>query len=401
MLAWVALLLVVAGLVLTVVLTNNYFRHVVAGQVSGCSISSYVDCDRVSESRFAAVAGVPISAVALAVYGAMGVLMALPLLRQFRRLAAVNLDLATALSGLSTVAALALLVIAAVVIQALCLYCAALQLVTFALFAVLLWRRGRSGGAAGGGRQARGAGTALGSATLALAAGGVVAAGATLALETGAIGLAGRSANSTAGALGATSLYLSRTTQQFALADSPGVGPVDAPVQVVVFGDYNCSHCRSFDPEALQLAEDFPDDVRVVFKFFPLDATCNPYMGREQVSTSCVAAAAAYAAHLQDRFLDFHLLLYEHFQNHAPARVLANAEEAGITDIEAFLTDLQSEDTARHIRRDVDEAVQAGVQGTPTVFVNGRRLETSRLPPGTTRYSALVRDIRALLRAAL
>lgn len=401
MLAWVALLLVVAGLVLTVVLTNNYFRHVVAGQVSGCSISSYVDCDRVSESRFAAVAGVPISAVALAVYGAMGVLLALPLLRQFRRLAAVNLDLATALSGLSTVAALALLVIAAVVIQALCLYCAALQLVTFALFAVLLWRRGRSGGAAGGGRQARGAGTALGSATLALAAGGVVAAGATLALETGAIGLAGRSANSTAGALGATSLYLSRTTQQFALADSPGVGPVDAPVQVVVFGDYNCSHCRSFDPEALQLAEDFPNDVRVVFKFFPLDATCNPYMGREQVSTSCVAAAAAYAAHLQDRFLDFHLLLYEHFQNHAPARVLANAEEAGITDIEAFLTDLQSEDTARHIRRDVDEAVQAGVQGTPTVFVNGRRLETSRLPPGTSRYSALVRDIRALLRAAL
>lgn len=394
-------MLVVAGLVLTVVLTSSYFRHVVAGQVSGCSISSYVDCDRVSESRFAAVAGVPISAVALAVYGAMGVLLALPLLRPFRRLAAVNLDVATVLSGLSAVAALALLVIAAVVIQALCLYCAALQLVTFALFAVLLWRRGRAGAAAGGGRQARGPGTAFGSAALALAAGGVVAAGATLALETSAIGLAGRSASSAAGTLGATSLYLGRTTQQFALADSPGVGPADAPVQVVVFGDYNCSHCRSFDPEALQLAEDFPGDVRVVFKFFPLDATCNPYMGREQVSSSCVAAAAAYAAHKQDRFLDFHLLLYEHFQNHAPARVLANAEEAGIDDVEAFLADLQSEDTARHIRRDIDEAVQAGVQGTPTVFVNGRRLETNRLPPGTTRYGALVRDIRALLRAAL
>ena len=395
------MLLVVAGLVLTVVLTNNYFQHVVAGQVSGCSISNYVDCDRVSESRFAAVAGVPISAVALAVYGAMGVLLALPLLRPFRRLAAVNLDVATALSGLSTFVALALLVIAAVVIRALCLYCAALQLVTFALFAVLLWRRGRAGAAAGGGRQARGPGTAFGSAALALAAGGVVAAGATLALETSAIGLAGRSASSSAGGLGATSLYLSRTTQRFTLAQSPGVGPADAPVQVVVFGDYNCSHCRSFDPEALKLAEDFPDDVRVVFKFFPLDATCNPYMGREQVSSSCVAAAAAYAAHKQDRFLDFHLLLYEHFQNHAPARVLANAEEAGIDDVEAFLTDLQSEDTARHIRRDIDEAVQAGVQGTPTVFVNGRRLETNRLPPGTTRYSALVRDIRALLRAAL
>ncbi len=400
-LEWIALLLVVAGLVLTVVLTNNFFQHVVAGQESGCSISSYVDCDRVSESRFAAVAGVPISSVALAGYGAMGVLLALPLLRPFRRLATVNLDVATALSGLSAVVALALLVIAAAVIKALCLYCAALQLVTFALFAVLLWRRARAGAAAGGGRQARGPGTAFGSAALALAAGGVVAAGATLGLETSAIGLAGRAASSAPGTLGATSLYLSRTTQQFSLADSPGVGPADAPIQVVVYGDYNCIHCRNFDPEALQLAEDFPGDVRVVFKFFPLDATCNPYMGREQISSSCVAAAAAFAAHQQDRFLDFHLLLYEHFQNHAPARVLANAEEAGIDDVEAFLTDLQSEDTARHIRRDIDEAVQAGVQATPTVFVNGRRLETNRLTPGTTRYSALVRDIRALLRAAL
>ena len=394
-------MLVVAGLLLTVVLTNNYFQHVVAGQVSGCSISSYVDCDRVSESRFAAVAGVPISAVALAVYGALGILLALPLLRQFRRLATVNLDVATALSGLSAVAALALLVIAAAVIKALCLYCAALQLVTFVLFAVLLWRRRRAGGAAGGGRQARGPGTAFGSAALALAAGGVVAAGATLGLETSAIGLAGRAASSTSGTLGATSLYLSRATQQFALADSPGVGPADAPVQVVVFGDYNCSHCRNFDPEALQLAEDFPGDVRVVFKFFPLDATCNPYMGREQVSSSCVAAAAAFAAHQQDRFLDFHLLLYEHFQNHAPARIFANAEESGITDMDAFLATLQSEATARHIRRDIDEAVRAGVQATPTVYVNGRRLESQRLPPGTTRYAALVRDIRALLRAAL
>ena len=398
-LQWIALLLALAGLALSVILTNSYFGHVVAGQESGCSISAYVDCDRVSESRFAAVAGVPISAVAMAVYGALGVLLVLPLLGQFRRLARVNLDVATILSGLSAVAALALLVIAAVVIRALCLYCAALQLVTFALFVVLLWRRNRA--VAGGGRQARGAGTALGTAALALAVGGVLAAGATLGLETKAIGLAGRAASATAGALGSTSLYLSRTTQQFALADSPGVGPADAPVQVVVFGDYNCSHCRDFDPEALRLAEDFAGDVRVVFKFFPLDATCNPYMGREQVSSSCVAAAAAYAAHRQDRFLDFHLLLFEHFQNHAPARVLANAEEAGITDIEAFLATLQSEDTARHIRADIDEAVRAGVQGTPTVFVNGRRLETNRLPPGTTRYSALVRDIRALLRAAL
>ena len=399
---WIALLLVLAGLALSVILTDNYFRHVLTGQESGCSISAYVDCDRVSQSRFAAVAGVPISAAAMAVYGALGVLLALPMLRPFRRLTRTNLDVATVLGGLCAVAALVLLVIAAVVIRALCLYCAALQVVTFALFAVLLVRRGQhTRSAAGGRRQARGAGTVLGSALLALAVGGVVASGVTLGLETSAIGAATRSASSATASLGTASLYLSRTTQPFSVADSPGVGPADAPVQVVVFGDYNCSHCRDFDPEALRLAEDFAGDVRVVFKFFPLDATCNPYMGREQVSSSCVAAAAAYAAHQQDRFLDFHLLLFEYFQNHAPVRILANAEEAGVADTEAFLATLQSEDTARHIRTDIDEAVRAGVQGTPTVFVNGRRLETSRLPPGTTRYQALVQEIRTMLRAAL
>ena len=401
-LQWIALLLVVAGLALTVILTDNYFRHVLAGQESGCSISAYVDCDRVSQSRFAAVAGVPISAVAMAVYIALGVLLAFPLWRPFRPLAGVNLDIATVLVALSTVVALALLVVAALVIRALCLYCAALQAVTVALLVVLLLRRRRRGKAgAGGRRRARGARTALGSATLALVAGGVVAAGATLALETSAFGVAGRAASSATAALANTSLFLGRTGHQFVLTDSPGVGPVDAPVQVVVFGDYNCSHCRNFDPEALQLAEDFAGDVRVVFKFFPLDATCNPYMGREQVSSSCVAAAAAFAAHQQDRFLDYHLLLFEHFQNHVPARMLANAEEAGVADIEAFLATLQSEATAAHIRRDIDEAVRASVQGTPTVFVNGRRLESSRLPPGTTRYQALVQEIRAMLRAAL
>lgn len=399
-LQWIALLLVVAGLALSIILTDNYFRHVLTGQESGCSISAYVDCDRVSQSRFAAIAGVPISAAAMAAYGALGVLLALPLLRPFRRLARANLDLATVLGGLGAVAALALLVIAAVVIRALCLYCAALQVVTFALFAVLLLRRRQyTVSADGGRRQARGAGTVLGSALLSLAVGGVMASGVTLGLETSAIGAATRSATASTASPGTASLYLSRTSQQFTVADSPGVGPADAPVQVVVFGDYNCSHCRDFDPEALRLAEEFAGDVRVVFKFFPLDATCNPYVGRE--SSSCVAAAAAYAAHRHDRFLDFHLLLFEHFQSYVPARLLANAEEAGITDIEAFLATLQSEDTARHIRTDIDEAVRAGVQGTPTVFVNGRRLETSRLPPGTTRYQALVQEIRTMLRAAL
>lgn len=395
---WAALALVAAGLALAVVLTHNYYLHLLAGQVSGCSISAYVDCDRVSESRYAAVAGVPISALAIAVYGALAVLLALPLLRPRRRLAAVSLDLAAGLAGLTALAALALAAVAALEIRALCLYCALLQAASIALFAVLAarWRRSRAGRGAGG-RPARGWGPAAGAALLALAAGAVPAAIAALGFEANALAVADRAAAASSAA--PASRYLSRSAVSFDTGDSPAVGPPDAPVQVVVFGDYNCSHCRDFDPEALRLAEEFAGDVRVVFKFFPLDATCNRYMERQ--SSSCLAAAAAYAAHRQDRFLDYHLLLYEHFQNHAPQRLLDNAEEAGITDREAFTAAIQSDAALRHLERDIDEGVRGGVQGTPTIFVNGRRLVTSRLPPGATRYQALVQEIRVLLRAAL
>ena len=398
---WIALLLVAAGIVLAVVLTYNYYQHMLAGQASSCAISEYVDCDRVSESRFAAVAGVPISALALAVYGALGVLLALPRIRQFRRLEAVNLDLATVLTGLSAAAALALAAIAALVIQALCLYCALLQVVTLALFILLGWQWMRSRGAERRPRQSRRPTAAAGSAALALAAGGVVAAAVTLSFETAAINTASRTASASVTASGQISPYLSRTPQRFVVDDAPGVGPADAPVQLVVFGDYNCSHCRDFDPEALRLADDFAGDVRVVFKFFPLDGTCNRYISAERQSSSCVAALAAYAAHQQDQFIDYHLLLFEHFQNHTPARLIANAQDAGIADTESFLAALESEAALRHVQRDIEEGARGGVQGTPTVFVNGRRLETARIPAGVTRYQILVREIRAMLRTTL
>ena len=396
---WLALALVAAGLALPVILTHNYHRHLLAAQVSGCSISEYVDCDRVSESPYAAVAGVPISALAIAAYGALGVLLALPLLPPFRRLAGLNLDVAVILAAAGTLVALALAVVAALVIRALCIYCALLQVVTVALFLVLAWRWRQNRVRSGSRRQLRGVGQGVGSAVLALAVGAVPAGIATLGFESSALAAADRAV--TAASLAEVSPYLSRDAFSFDTTDSPGVGPADALVQIVVFGDYNCSHCRQFDPEALQLAEDFPGDVRVVFKFFPLDATCNRFMGRQQVSSSCLAAAAAYAAHQHDHFLDYHLLLYEHFHNHAPQRLLANAEEAGIADPEAFIATIQNEETLRFIQRDIDEGARGGVQGTPTIFVNGRRLESGRLPEGATRYQVLVHEIRTLLRAAL
>ena len=400
---WLALLLVAIGLILSVILTRNYYQHVLAGQVSGCSISAYVDCDRVSQSPFAAVAGVPISAAALMVYVALGVLLALPLGARFRSSERALAEIATVLTGAGSLVAVGLALLSALVIGGLCLYCALLQVTTIGLFLLLLWRRGalkpRSRPGARSRPQARRPPVpkrAIASATVALLAGVVVALAAALGFEAEALSTGTRAAGLALAQ--ADSAYLARRVHVFETDGVPGVGPADAPVRLMVFGDYNCSHCRNFDPEALRLAVDFPDQVRVYFKFYPLDGTCNRTMG-SRTSTSCLAAAAAYAAHQQGRFIEYHLLLYEHFQNHQPQRLLANAEEARVADPEAFVRDLQSEAAFRHITRDIDEGVRAGVSSTPTVFVNGRTLLRDRIPPGMSRYDVLFQEIRSLLRA--
>ena len=395
---WLALLLVVAGLILSVVLTRNYYQHVLAGQVSGCSISAYVDCDRISASQFSAVAGVPISAVALAAYVVLGGLLAVPLAAGLRASAAACLKLATLLAGAGALVSVGLALLSALVIGALCLYCALLQLTTVGLFAVLLRLRAQPRPSTRSGKR-RPERQAFAPAAGAVAAGVAVALAATLGFEAEALSTGTRAAASAALQQAGPS-FLSRQTHTFASDGVPGVGPADAPVQIMVFGDYNCSHCRSFDPEALRLATTFPDEVRVLFKFYPLDGTCNRAMGN-RTSTSCLAAAAAYAAHQQGRFVEYHQLLYEHFQNHRPQQLLDNAATAGVADSEAFLRDLQSEAAMRHIQRDVDEGHRSGVDRTPTVFVNGRRLETDRFPQGASRYVILVQEIRSLLRARL
>ena len=72
---YIAIALAVAGIVLGFILTRNFFQHNIMGEASGCAINAYVDCDRVSQSTFAAIGPVPISAFGLGMHGA--VLMAL------------------------------------------------------------------------------------------------------------------------------------------------------------------------------------------------------------------------------------------------------------------------------------------------------------------------------------
>jgi Na+/H+ antiporter NhaA len=139
-------------------------------------------------------------------------------------------------------------------------------------------------------------------------------------------------------------------------------GPVDAPVTVVEYGDFECPFCGMAEPVVRELIRDF-GDVRYVWRHLPL----NDVHPRAQL-----AAEASEAAAGQGAFWEFHDLLFDHQDALGPNDLIGHAQELGL-DVERFADDLRARVGAARVADDVDSADLSGVSGTPTFFVNGRR----------------------------
>ena len=117
-----------------------------------------------------------------------------------------------------------------------------------------------------------------------------------------------------------------------------------------------------------QVLEKYPDDVKIVFKNFPL----------RNHKFAMTAATAALAAESQGKFWEFHDLLFKNYNNLDDQKIREIALELGLDQTE-FEKKMKDPKITEMIRQDVREGVQAGVRGTPTIFINGRRLEDRSL----------------------
>src|ERR671914_1179303 len=140
-------------------------------------------------------------------------------------------------------------------------------------------------------------------------------------------------------------------------------GPMDAPVTLVKYGDYECPYCGEAHPVLKELQERVGEQVRFVFRHFPLD-TVHPRARR--------AAQAAEAAASQDRFWEMHDLLYERQGQLGEEDLMRYAAELGL-DLRRFEEDLTNDHHAWRIEQDRLGGHRAGVRGTPAFFVNGVR----------------------------
>ena len=145
------------------------------------------------------------------------------------------------------------------------------------------------------------------------------------------------------------------------VAGAPSLGPQTARLTIVEFSDFQCPFCRTGAETLTAIAKAFPNDVRVVFKQFPL----------ESHSQAAIAAEASLAAHAQGKFWEMHDRIFSNPRSLTESNLIAWAKELDL-DVARFKSDLTSHKYQSTVQNEVHEGLDAGVQGTPTVFLNGR-----------------------------
>jgi protein-disulfide isomerase len=149
-------------------------------------------------------------------------------------------------------------------------------------------------------------------------------------------------------------------------AGSPVRGPENAAITLVEFSDFQCPYCYLAVAKLNALMNAYPGKMKLIFKEFPL----------ETHSQADFAAQAAIAAHQQGKFWPMHDALFAHHNELSRPTIVALARDAGL-DIKRFEADVNSEATKKTVARDRQDGDKAGVEGTPSVFINGRKYNGS------------------------
>jgi protein-disulfide isomerase len=140
----------------------------------------------------------------------------------------------------------------------------------------------------------------------------------------------------------------------------PGVGPIDAPILIVEFSDFECPFCSRLATSLAEIKQTYGDRVRIEFRHFPLSFHAN----------ARPAAVAAECAHEQGEFWAFHDLLFRHHRELDETRISAFAQTIGLDEARFAACRADSEIHAR-VDADLEAGQAAGVTGTPVFFING------------------------------
>jgi protein-disulfide isomerase len=148
------------------------------------------------------------------------------------------------------------------------------------------------------------------------------------------------------------------------IGKSPVKGPADAPVTMVEFSDFQCPFCARSNPLIEQVIQAYPKELKFVYKEFPLPMHPN----------AMPASRAAVAAQRQGKYWEMHDKLFANQQALQPDNFKQYAQELGL-DVAKFEQDVNSPEVQAQITEDMQLARQSVVNGTPTLFLNGKKVQ--------------------------
>jgi len=144
-------------------------------------------------------------------------------------------------------------------------------------------------------------------------------------------------------------------------------GPRNAPVQVVAYGDYQCSYCGGASLVVNAIQRSFSGQIAFVFRHFPLS---NLHLFAEK------AAIAAEAAGRQGKFWFMHNMIFQYQKLLNSKTLLVFAEELEL-NIRAFKMDITDRALSERVAADLESGTQSGVNRTPSFFINGNKYSGS------------------------
>jgi protein-disulfide isomerase/uncharacterized membrane protein len=160
----------------------------------------------------------------------------------------------------------------------------------------------------------------------------------------------------------------------FNLKGVPFKGPAEAPIRVVEFSDFLCPYCRQIAGAFAGYIPQSANRVVVYFKNYPLDKACNSSLNQTVHPGACNLALGAICANDQDRFWPFHDRVFSSPPTSPQVSdVVSIAREAGL-DAGALEACVNNPATRQRLGTEIAEGAQAQVQGTPTLFINGKKL---------------------------
>jgi protein-disulfide isomerase len=148
-------------------------------------------------------------------------------------------------------------------------------------------------------------------------------------------------------------------------SSDPSKGPQDAPITLVEFADYECGYCRRIQPVLAQLLDEYGDKIHFVYRDYPL--SFHP--------KATPAAIAARCAGDQNKYWEYHdELMTNVTANNLERQDLLDRAAKHSLDVEQFTACIDAETHKELVDSGFEDGKKLGVSGTPTLFVNGRRM---------------------------